>query len=386
MEFPINGLGNQAKLSNLKVRQLRNLASIEFQASPTINVFHGDNGQGKTNMLEGIAIASGLRPLRSVQRYRDLVMNGQQEAHLHALFTGNDSFTVDLSLGLKGKQLQLSGKPLKDSAQLMERLATVSFVPDDMNMVMGSGSFRRRALDQLAFGLFPAHVSICRRYERALSQRNALLKAEFFDRHVYASYTELLVEHATLLTDYRLRALQVFMPFFRQTLSSLNQNKFSIKLTYTHSLASDQDSKLTSDLEAFDVNEYQNQLKVALSKREFEERRRKVTVAGPHLDDLLIDLNDASAQKTASRGQARTMVLAFKIAHLLAVVAERKLTPLLLLDDVMSELDPHHAQSLMHTVAELGAQTFITTASLNTLPLPADIKPACFEIRAGAIF
>jgi DNA replication and repair protein RecF len=272
--------------------------------------------------------------------------------------------SIQLDLTSDGKKVKINGKPTRDSQALAEKVSIVSFVPEDLGAVLGGAALRRRLLDQASASLSPNYVLYYRQYDRVLTQRNRLLKQPLVDLKELESFTEVLSGVASELERLRLEALNIMRPYFDKAMAQLSHGQLFGTLTYVPTSGGD--------------------LKSAVVKVLSEERARKTTLRGPHLDDLDIDLNGHPARFTASRGQARLIVLAFKIAQLQAVDAKRGLKPILLLDDIVGELDPHHAARLLETVTHLGAQTLVTTTHLSMLP--NDWKPAhVFEVQQGSI-
>ena len=347
-------------LKSIKITCFRNLAFVEALLAPGMTVFVGSNGQGKTNLLDAISLALQLRPLRAVRQTSDLIQFGQTHARIQGEF---DNTQVQVDLTPDGKKVKINGKPTRDSQALAEKVSVVSFVPEDLGAVLGGAALRRLLLDQASASLSPNYVLYYRQYDRVLTQRNRLLKQPLLDFAEFASFTEVLSGLAAQLERLRMEALKTMTSYFTQAMHQLSSGQLLARLDYAPTSKGD--------------------LKAVLAEASAEERARKTTIRGPHLDDLDIVLNGYPARFTASRGQARLIVLALKIAQLQAVYAERGLKPVLLLDDIVGELDPHHAGRLLETIMHLEAQTLVTTTHLSMLPngwLPSHV----FEIQEGA--
>ncbi len=328
---------------------------------PGMTVFVGANGQGKTNLLDAISLALQLRPLRAVRHTSDLIQFGETHARIQAEF---ENTQVQIDLTPDGKKVKINGKPTRDSQALAEKVSVVSFVPEDLGAILGGAALRRRLLDQASASLSPNYVLYYRQYDRVLAQRNRLLKQPIVDLKELESFTEVLSGIARELERLRFEALDIMKPYFTEAMQQLSDGQLLASLDYAPTSAGD--------------------LKTALAKILGEERARKTTLRGPHLDDLDVNLNGHPARFTASRGQARLIVLAFKIAQLQAVYARRGLKPVLLLDDIVGELDPNYAARLLETVTHLEAQTLVTTTHLSMLPngwMPSQV----FEVCAGDI-
>lgn len=351
-------------LRHLKAVYFRNLKSISLDPKPGLNLFIGDNGQGKTNLLDAIATGAQLKPIRPVKQNSDLILFGEREARIEAQFGEESTLTVSVHIDLDGKKVRINNKPTRDSFALREKIALISFVPEDLSAVMGSASLRRRLLDQITASLYPNYALYYRQYEKVLLQRNRLLKQPLVDLVELSSFTEVLVQSALSIEKARILALEHIRPYYEEAVSKLSDGQLTSQLAYLPTSSGD--------------------LKSGLEKIKAEERARKTTLLGPHLDDLDILLNEHPARFSASRGQARVLILALKIAQLQAAFAHRSLSPILLLDDVVGELDPHNALRLLQVVEQFKTQTFITTTHLSALPVDWQAGQV-FEVKEGSV-
>ncbi len=363
---------NRIYIKRLIAQRVRNLHHVDVTFDSLLTVFYGDNGQGKTNLLEAISLGTCLKPLRPIKHLKDLIMFDHSDGAISLTLSCEDDFKVDVQLQEAGKKVFLSGKPIRDASQLSRLICVVTFVPDDLHMITGGGTFRRKAIDQLAYGLFPVYAEHSRRYEKALSQRNHLLKRHFYDPEELASFTQILVEAGAEVIRMRIEAIKMWHDTFQQALDQIAHGTLASTISYLSPATKDSDQNPADHLHQLyrDIHH--------------EERLRRTTLAGPHLDDLAISLNGQPARHTASRGQSRALVLAFKIAQLKMVHAHRGISPLFLLDDVASELDPNNAQALLATVQELHAQTFVTTTHLETLPF-SPAPGQTWQVMNGAL-
>ncbi|MEM7495855.1 MAG: DNA replication/repair protein RecF [Myxococcota bacterium] len=362
-------------ITEFTVHNVRNLARVHIQPHSSLNIFCGDNAQGKTNLLETLSLACCGKPLRPVTSTAELITFGQDGGKIHLRCGGGVPFDIDVALRPKGKVLRLGGKALRRFAQLADRIAVISFVPDDLGIVLGSASHRRKALDQLCGGLLPAYVDWYRRYERALIDRNRLLKEGRASPALRAPFDHLLARTGAHIIHFRLRAMRVWLPLLQRVFDRITGGSVPVHMAYQSTLPIDPDTipepaALTETFAA------------ALQRHRDEEQRRGLTLCGPHLEDIRLLLADKPARQVASRGQARGLVLALKLAHLRAVAESRDCCPLLLLDDVMGELDRHHAQRLLQTLQQCGAQAFMTTTHLDHAP---DMPHRLFWIQGGEV-
>ncbi len=353
--------------------RFRNFDTLKIELSPKINVFFGKNGHGKTNLLEAISLASSFKAIRPAKN-RDLILFDQEQSRIKASIAGHDHFNVEVDVFLQGKKVCISGKSVKSASAINHKLAVITFVPDDLHIVTGGASFRRQLLDQTANGLFPIYAALYRRFEQAILQRNRLLKTPGSSQQELEAFNQVFVQTAAPLIKARHAAIRILLPEFERNLAHISGNSISANIAYESIDVTKQDSEET----------IQTSLWEKLKTLQTEERFRKTTLLGPHLDDINITMGTHPARHTASRGQARAIVLALKMAQMHCVASVRELTPILLLDDVLGELDQNNAQRLLETIKEIDAQTFITTTQLELLPdLCRDYK--AFEIHQGTI-
>lgn len=347
-------------LQSLHLSQFRNLTKVSLTLSNGICVFFGQNGQGKTNILEAIAMLATTKSFRSLKNTQDLIQFQQAEASAMGTFLQNEQANhIRVHLTKEKKKLFFGDKPIRGVQKIHERISLVTFVPDDLSVISGSASHRRKLLNQVTHNLFPAYATLYRKYERALQQRNQLLKDFPINQAELNAYTQVLIDFGEQVISYRKKAFLAWKPLFQAAIGEI-ANNFSAEITYAH------DADLLSKF----------------IEKENDEKLRRVTLVGPHLDDLDIRLNNEPARFTASRGQCRALVLALKLAQIEAIKAHRIINPILLLDDVVGELDTHHATHLLNYIEASKSQTFITTTHLDLLPKKTN-PTATYEVAAG---
>ncbi|MBH2005798.1 MAG: DNA replication and repair protein RecF [Myxococcaceae bacterium] len=354
------------KIQSLKIRSFRNIGLLEWNPGAFLNLVLGKNGQGKTNLLDAIALLCQGKPMRAIRSNEELIQQGQPASRLEARLAVDTPMDVAMTLDCDGKQVWVDKKSVRDSLKLRERIALIAFVPEDLGAIFGGASTRRKLLDQVCVSLFPNYLRYYRQYEKALLQRNRLLKAPIVDWLELESFTRVLSDYALELEKIRHETLQILGPFYQDSIQVLSGGFLKIELKYEPSS--------------------QGKLYDALLARRLEERARKTTILGPHLDDLDIFMNGSPSRFSASRGQARMMILAFKMAQLGCVLANRGTTPILLLDDVVGELDQDNANRLFSTIEKVQAQTFLTTTHADLLPNSWQGEAERVFIQAGQVF
>lgn len=364
------------QLGRLYVENFRNLRKVTLVPDERVTAFVGDNGQGKTNLLEAVHLAAALRPLRQVERARELITFGEERGQLQASFALDGPLDIEVHLEPAGRRAFLAGKPVRDVAEIAARIGVIAFTPEDLTIVRGAPERRRRALDQFAFGLRPSFAALARRYEQALQRRNHVLRTPRYDPALLDSYTEPLIEAGVELSRARAEAALRWAPEFHEATALITGGALFAQLRYRPSFLDD-------DLGSIDDGHAAAHFRERLQRQAETERVRKTTLSGPHLDDLNLEVHERRARRLASQGEARALVLALKLAAVRLYREARGTSPLLLLDDVAGELDPHKARCLFETAAGLGAQIFVTATHTGALPALHDAK--VIRLEAGQI-
>jgi DNA replication and repair protein RecF len=337
----------------------RNYLKESVPLKPGVNLLLGANAQGKTNLLEAVYLgATGRSPRSSV--LLEMVMWEQAGARVKLDFIedqANHSMEARLERDNTGgrtkRTLSLDGKPISTQA-LAGRLRIVLFHPEEMTLIRGPGEGRRRLLNSLMTQSEPGYAATLSRYGRVLEQRNQLLKRIAQEMEPVASLAWWTAEIARLggeLVRVRRQGLERVTPLVSQNYGKVADGEL-LELRYAPNVEHEGDpaSAIAAELES----------------RVREEIARGVTVAGPHRDDLEFILNGQPAAVHASQGQQRTAILAFKLAEVEVLSASGR-APVLLLDDVMSELDARRRQYLVELV-ETSPQALITSAEEGYFP------------------
>ncbi len=361
-------------LDELFIKHFRNLHEIKLSFSPAINLLVGDNGHGKTNTLEAIALACSLRPMQSLES-RDLIQATHNNAHLHAHFRGSNESELHLDIFPQGKKARLNEKTLTTARKLAEQTPLVTFIPSELNMISGASALRRRALDQAASALFVDHINALRAYDKVLTHRNRLLKSWPLDHDVLNTFNELFIKEGALVIFYRLKAINELSIHFAQQCSNILGSDEISHLFYQSS------EETLKDQSVDDLVEH---LRIVHKRVSSTEVFRRVTLFGPHLDTIGFSINGLNAQKCASRGQTRALVIAFKLAQMLAIFQVRGSAPIVILDDIVSELDRDKKDNLIELIANLNTQAFFSATDVQCFGghLPYD---SLFTVKEGHV-
>jgi DNA replication and repair protein RecF len=372
-------------LANVSLFDFRNYAELDLALERSTTVLFGGNAQGKTNLLEAVALCALTRSPRT-QQASEMVRFGQPAARV--------TCAVQTDLGLKELEVRISLSPGATASRASRRftvngiprrssgmigcLRVVLFWPDDLQLVKGPGEGRRRFLHTLLSQIDPGQAVALTRYGHLLEQRNALLRAIREGRQPADGlevWTTALAESGAAIMVERQRRLLELQPIAAAFHRELSDDRERLELRYRPAGARVGEAPLELIAE---------QLKAAMRAARDEEIGRGQTAVGPQRDDVEVWLDDHEARLFASQGQQRSAVLSLKLAelHYLAEVTGEQ--PVLLLDDVMSELDPARRERLLAAL-EPGPQALITAADLNDLPKSILERAAIFQVAQGEI-
>jgi DNA replication and repair protein RecF len=363
------------KLLSLHIQDFRNLASVELAPSPRSTILVGQNGQGKTNLLEAVYYLATLKPLRAA-RLAELVRFGADEARVAGDFDGpGGTRRVGVQVGSAGRTALLDGKPQDRLDDYFEGLAAVCFAPDDLLLVKAGPDGRRRFLDRAAFNRWPAVLGEARDYVRALRARNATLRQD--SDEVEVSFRGPLVRAAARLLVRRRDLVAELEPRVQAAFGEISgPGSPEVRFLYRPA-AGMRDDLPEAELAA--------RLDELLAQRLERDREKGYTSAGPHMDDVTLALDGKGAKLYGSQGQQRALVLALKIAEIENLRVALGRPPLLLLDDVSSELDPQKNRFLLAYLAGLPAQAFLTSTDRRLLEPAAGPETAFFAVENGSV-
>lgn len=358
-------------LMALCAKSFRNIDSLSLDLSPEINLFVGDNGQGKTNILEAIALACSLRPMQSLSN-TDLIQAGKPDAQIFASFSDHE---ISIEISHLGKKAKAKGQNITSAQQRAQIHPIVSFIPLELNMLTGSASLRRRALDQATISLYFEHYRALKAYEKILLHRNKLLKLWPRDEKTIASFTNLLIQEGALIIYYRLNTIEALTPYFLTYVHDILGAAYEPELEYLSNEKS---------LRSYSLLDIKALLTQKARSCEANEYARKVTLFGPHLDDLVFGLNSFNAKTHASRGQMRALVLSFKLAAIAAICNIRNTKPIIILDDIVSELDSRKKKNLAQVISRLEVQAFFSATEPSAFD-DMNINKKIFQVSNGKI-
>jgi len=357
----------QRTLDKLRLLDFRNLRRVEFSPGPRFNVLFGDNGQGKSNLLEAIDYLGSLGSFRG-GRVEDLIHESAQHCELWALSGGDGpSHQLRVQLSRAGRrEVRLDNKRPRSKLSYARALPAVLFHPGELTLSAGGADGRRAFLDHLLVRLDETYAASLSAYTRALASRNRLLKADVPNRRAVTAYDELLAASGAIIGQARASLVSQLSVRTAAAFQEITGPGPELRINYEPRVEPEVDTLLQA-------------LRAAIDK----DFARGFTADGPHADDLTFWLQDNRARRYASQGQHRAIVLALKLAELMELEARTGQTPLLLLDDVSSELDRTKSARFFALLSRLGGQVFLTTTQPELISVQNDRRD--FEVHAGQI-
>jgi len=338
------------RIDLLTAAGIRNLRPVELAPRERFNVFVGQNGQGKTNLLEAIYVVATLRSFRT-SRLADLIAFGQTEAQLGARVTKAGLTRIyEVGLGPHARRVQLDGKAVRPIARYFGGFNVVVFTPEDLALPRGTPSERRRFVDRAVFNQNTEYLGQIQDYEKVLKQRNSVLKQA--DGSLSSKLGDLLAVYDRQLAELGI-AVSTARAAFVATMHGEVEQAFRAIARIDRAASVRYVTKTAGiTIDAFEAQ---------LAESRARDIATQATHVGPHRDDLAFELDGRDAGGFASQGQLRAIVLAWKTAELALLARVRGDSPILLLDDVSSELDPARNEYLFDHLANQAAQCFITT-------------------------
>lgn len=337
-------------IKDFSLNHFRNYLEQKVEFQQGVNLLVGSNGQGKTNALEGIYYLMTGKSYR-VKQENELILWGEKNFYLKGSFKVLDRFLMLESYYESGKKVmkinQLASKRLSDYVGTVN---AVFFSPEDLDIVKKSPNERRRFLDLLIAQVKPGHISLLNTYLKIMKQKNILLRQEKNLNSLKSQlpvWNEQLVEIGSKIMKERWQFTETLNHFCKPIFKSIFSGEDNIELNYL-TLGK---KNLEEALQIFPE---------ILEKRMLQEIEKKAVLIGPHRDDLLIDLNGKAARLFASQGQQRSLVLCLKLAEMEIIIKRKGEYPILLLDDVLSELDEFRRKYLLEYINSSDKQTIIT--------------------------
>ena len=354
------------RITDLVVAGFRNLGSARLSPDPHTNVLLGANGQGKTSLLEAIDYAASLRSFRGATRAQLVGHEADQAQVLLRVEGAHLAHEYRIRISRTAREILLDGKRPESAVEYFGNAACVVFQPGDLDLVRGPPEFRRRLLDRVLVRVVEGYGEALKNYGRALRARNQLLRDHARDWRAIQAYDFPLARYGAALVRAREAVVGDLVQAARQAIDEVALTSDSISVTYRPKAPGDQVAYAAM-----------------LAGNAAADTARKTTILGPHADDVQLLWGGRAARVVASQGQTRALALALRLAELHVIESRTKSLPVLLLDDVSSELDRERTERLFKLVAGLGGQVWVTT----TDPSIAALVPGArrFEVREGQV-
>jgi DNA replication and repair protein RecF len=334
--------------------------------APGFHLLVGDNAQGKTNILEAIYLMATLRSFRGVGGAQ-MIRHGQSGYFVGGRVVGQGEHDIKIYWSARERKLSLDAQPVKKLSDYLGTLRAVVFCTEDLQLVKGTGRSRRRFLDLLLSQTHPAYLPLLQRYAQALRSRNAVLKQRSIDERTLDSFSQELVRSGMEITRFRQELVPRISPLARLAYRRISHDAEELRLEYLPSVKQD--------------------FAVELAQSAARERSYRMTLVGPHRDEVELLLQDKPAADFGSEGQKRTLAIALKTAQAEYLSGLHGTPPVLLIDDVMGELDAKRRGGLVPLLErshQARGQVFMTCTEENW-PRELGREMVRWEVEGGAL-
>ena len=373
------------KIKSLKLLYFRNYLSTNIEVHPSLNVLVGNNANGKTNIIESIFCLALGKSYRT-KSDSECIMFGETATAMSCIVNKNDR-ELDIMLGIntKGKSAKIAGIKKTKLTDFVGELNVVLFSPEDLQIVKGSPALRREFMNREFYQFSRIYHKYYLMYQHLLKQRNSYLKdmrknpKDEMSLAYLETLTSQLAKVALYITKERVSFVQDISKLTYKNMLNISNGQETLKIKYKSSV-----------LDALNIAEINDEsfteenLTKVMMKKSFDDIMRGSTKIGPQHDDLEFYINDLDAKMYASQGQQRSIVLSLKLAEINYLKEKTGTYPVLLLDDVLSELDKNRQLKLLDAINE-NVQTFITTPSISDIKEDLLKKAKVFKIENGNI-
>lgn len=365
-------------LNAIQLQHYRNYEGLEVRTDSGVNLFVGPNAQGKTNLLESIYVLALTKSHRT-SKDKELIGWQSQDARIRGeVIKKYGTVTLDLSLSAQGKRAKINGLEQRKLSDFVGTLNVVMFAPEDLEIVKGTPGIRRRFLDMEIGQVQPGYLYSLGQYAKVLMQRNNYLKSSApgsAQQAMMDIWNMQLAEYGVKIVKKRQNFIYKLQKWASHIHSGITAGTEELKIVYRPSFETEAEEEESVLFEQFMIK---------LSQVKDQELRRGMTLVGPHRDDIAFFINGKEASIYGSQGQQRTTALSLKLAELELIHEEIGEYPLLLLDDVLSELDQNRQTQLIETF-QSKVQTFITTTGLESVNISKLHDSRIYHVRDGQV-
>lgn len=360
-------------ISNIELQDYRNYKSLRVDFSDRVNIFIGNNAQGKTNLLESIYMNSMAKSFKTT-RDKELIRFDQEYCRIKShSFTSDDEQDTEIVITKDGKKsIKIDGIKARKTSELLDRIYIVVFSPDDLKIVKEDPEKRRKFIDRELCLIKPGYYSDLNNYKRSLAQRNKILKDRNPDKVMLDVWSDEIAKYGVRIIRQRHNFIEKIDKISREIHSIISGNQEHLELRY----------ETNTDI-CEDIGEAENKLKEALRQSLDSDLSNRNTSKGPHRDDIKISADGIDLRRFGSQGQQRTAALSLKLSEIKIIEEETGEKPILLLDDVLSELDNDRQTYLINSLGE--NQMFITTTDIVGKVAKSIPKGKVYKIKNGEI-
>ncbi|MBP5554188.1 MAG: DNA replication/repair protein RecF [Lachnospiraceae bacterium] len=355
-------------IKSLELTDYRNYDRLNIEFDKGTNIFYGDNAQGKTNILEALYIAATTKSHKG-SRDSEIVKFGKEESHIRTIVE-NDGIPTRVDMHLrssKSKGIAIDGNRIKKAADLMGICKVVFFSPEDLNIVKNGPTYRRRFIDMELCQLDQFYLYNLNNYNKVLNRRNQVLKDIYFDRSLEESlniWDDQLISYGTKIVERRDKFASELEEEIKEVHYKLSGGRENISIIYEPSTT---------------VDDFEKNLKASRAR----DLKSKMTSIGPHRDDFAFMAGDIDIRKFGSQGQQRTAALSLKLSEIDMMKKISGESPVLMLDDVLSELDRKRQGFLLDSIGDI--QTFITCTGIDDFVNDRFVMNRVFYVENGNV-
>lgn len=353
------------QLTELSINRVRCLRAVELSPSPGLNLVVGANGSGKSSCLESIYLLGLGRSYRS-RSVREVITLGEQDLVVHGRVkdAAGHVYSLGIERGKRGSRIRIAGKEATAASELARHLPILLITPESQRLLTDGTRLRRRMLDWALFHVEPSYFATYQRYRQALRQRNAGLR-QVGDSKMIRAWDAELEAAGSLLHEAR----QQYVSEVRHTLNDLVGSLLGRPISIEYYAGWNCERSLTE----------------VLAASEQTDRNRGFTGAGPHRADLRFKVDGLAVQNVLSRGESKLFIAAVLLAQTAHVMRSADTTPVVMIDDLASELDAENRQRLLSVIAEVGAQTFLTAIGAEAVDTATWKEQKLFHVEQGLL-
>ena len=363
-------------LKTLKIKNFRNYDNLDISLSPNTTIIYGDNGQGKTNLLESIYVLAFTKSHRSFID-KNLIKKNKEKAIIKGTIQNDISYNLEINLTKNKKVVKIDNNSINKIGSYIEKMNIIIFYSEDLNLIKGFPSERRKYLNLELSQISQVYYNTLNDYNKLLKIRNDYLKqinnGEKIDYAYFNILTDYIVEKSVFIYQMRQKYIERLNKICPKIFKDITKKK-DFKIIYKPSI----------EIENYEKETIRSKLKQVFKENIEREIKLKNTLYGPHHDDFEFSLNKENLRNYGSQGQQRIAVLALKLSEIQILKDYKKTNPIILLDDVFSELDNDKKNNLLKFI-DNDMQVIITTTDLNNIDQKIIDKSKLIKIEKGKI-